>query len=57
MGGEGRAMGVARLVLFNRAFTFLPHKLNPSGVRHHPEASLLRTMGREVSELKYHSWP
>lgn len=37
--------------------TIIPHKLSTSGVRHHPDASLLRNTGREISELKYHSWP
>lgn len=37
--------------------TVIPHKLSASGVRHHLDASLLRNMGREISELKYHSWP
>lgn len=40
-----------------KAVTVIPHKLSTSGVRHHPDASLLRNMGREISELKYHSWP
>lgn len=57
VGGKERAKGVAKLVLFNRIFIFVPHKLKTSGVRHHPKASLLRTIGREISELKYHSWP
>lgn len=54
---SGWAKGVIKLLLFNRVFTFIPHTLSTSGVRHHPEASLLRTIGREISEVKYHSWP